>query len=395
LEIESMIHHDLMAELKTYAEQCPSGGGILHLGATSADIEDNADAIRQRQSLDILLEGLRNLLLSMANQIDRWADTPLMGYTHLQPAEPTTLGYRLAVYAQDLWMDWEDISRARRLLRGKGFKGAVGSAASYAELLGEDQLEEFEARLAASLGISFFPVTTQVYSRKQEFQILCALAGLGGSLYKFAFDLRLLQAPGFGEMAEPFESQQVGSSAMPFKRNPVNAEKIDSLARALAQLPRLGWDNAAHSLLERTLDDSANRRFALPEAFLITDELLITAQQLIDGLVVNEAVTRGNLARYGPFAGTERVLMGLAKAGADRQEMHERLRQLASAAWEVVQGGDQNPLADAVRRDPVFLQYLEESELNDLLDSTRHLGNAPRRARGLAESIRKKIKVSP
>ncbi|MGB6423128.1 MAG: lyase family protein, partial [Anaerolineales bacterium] len=273
LEIEAEIRHDLMAELKNYVEQAPLGGGILHMGATSADIQDNADVLRIRQSLDLILEQLRRLLLAFVKEIEEWADTPLIAFTHLQPAEPSTLGYRLAQYAQDLLIDWRRLSVTRESLKGKGFKGAVGTGASYAELIGAENLPRFEELLSARLDLGFFRVTTQVYPRKQDYEVLCGLAGLSATLHKFAFDLRILQSPPIGELSEPFGKGQVGSSAMPFKRNPINAEKIDSLSRELAQMPRLAWDNAANSLLERTLDDSANRRTLLPETFLITDEL--------------------------------------------------------------------------------------------------------------------------
>ena len=397
LAIETEIHHDLMAELKAFAGQCPLGGGALHLGATSADIEDNADVLRQRQGLDLLLERLRSLLLLFAEKVETWADVPLMAFTHLQPAEPSTLGYRLAHYAQDLLLDWEDLRRVRRVLRGKGFKGAVGTGAAYAELLGADKIgefgefAEFEARLSTRLGLPFFPVTTQVYPRGQDYRILCALAGLGGSLYRFAFDLRLLQSPAIGELAEPFGDRQVGSSAMPFKRNPVDAEKIDSLARALAGLPRLAWDNAAHSLLERTLDDSANRRSLLPEAFLACDELLLVSLQVLEGLRVDERALARNLARYGAFAATERVLMALARAGADRQAMHARLREHALSAWEAIQAGGVNPLGERICDDPLFREYLGESDLRAALDASRYLGDAPRRALALAATIRQAL----
>jgi adenylosuccinate lyase len=390
-EIEAHIHHDLMAELRAFAEQAPLGGGALHLGATSADIEDNADALRLRQALDLILENLRTSLLSFADAVEKWAHLPVMAFTHLQPAEPTTLGYRLAVYAQDLVMDWEDLRRARRLLRGKGFKGAVGTGASYGELIGIENLAEFEARLSMKLDLPFFPVASQVYPRKQEYRLLSALAGLGSSLYKFAFDLRLLQSPLIGELAEPFGVKQVGSSAMPFKRNPINAEKIDSLARTLAQLPRIAWDNAAHSALERTLDDSANRRSALPEAFLIADELLRTANKIIAGLEVNETAVRRNLALYGPFAGTERVLMALGKSGADRQEMHERLRELSMTAWGAVQAGEDNPLVELVNQETIFLAHLSAEELQQLLDPGQYLGDAPDRALALSRTIRETL----
>ena len=391
LEIEAEIHHDLMAELKVFAEQCPLGGGILHLGSTSTDIEDNTDALRVRKSLDLIIRRLSQLLLVFSDLIERWADTPLIAFTHLQPAEPSTLGYRLAQYAQDLLTDWENLRRARAHVRGKGFKGAVGTAASYAELLGENNLEEFETRMSTQLGLPFYPVVTQTYPRKQDYQVVSALAGLGGSLNKFAFDLRLLQSPPIGELAEPFKSKQVGSSAMPFKRNPINAEKIDSLARALAQFPRLAWDNAAHSLLERTLDDSANRRFLLPEAFLITDELLGVSTKIVKGLQVDEAAMARNLEIYGPFAATERVLMALAKAGADRQEMHERLREHSLTAWEALRAGCANPLIVRVCQDEVFLRYVDEERLQQLMDASSYIGDAPRRAKELGRTIRQVI----
>lgn len=391
LEIEGEIHHDLMAELKTFAEQAPLGGVVLHLGATSTDIGDNADVLRIRQSLASVLAQLHNLLLVFAEKIETWADKPLIAFTHLQPAEPSTLGYRLAGYAQDLLIDWQGLQRIYAELRGKGFKGAVGTGASYAELIGIENLPDFERRLAERLDLPFFPIATQVYPRKQDYHVLSTLAGLGGTLYKFAFDLRLLQSPPLGELSEPFGKKQVGSSAMPFKRNPINAEKINSLARTLAQMPRLAWDNAAHSLLERTLDDSANRRSLLPEAFLICDELLRVAQHIVAGMVVDQVALARNLSVYGPFAAVERVLMALSKAGADRQVIHERLRQHALAAWDAIQAGQDNPLARQIASDPQLTTYLPASELGVLMDASRHLGDAPERARQLAARIRSEL----
>lgn len=400
LEIEAEIHHDLMAELKLYAKQAPLGGAILHLGATSTDIEDNADVLRIRHALELIMAKLDELLRLLAIKIQSSAELPLMGFTHLQPAEPTTLGYRLGQYAQDLLIDREALSRVRRDLKGKGFKGAVGSGAAYAELFGSaDQVEEFETRLANRLGLPFFQLTTQVYPRKQDYQVITTLAGLGASLYRFAFDLRLLQSPPIGELSEPFQKKQVGSSAMPFKRNPINAEKINSLARQLANLPHLAWDNAAHSLLERTLDDSANRRTLLPEAFLIADELILTASRIIAGLVIHESALSQNLDAYGPFAASERVLMAACKMGADRQELHERLRQHAMKAWEILQNGQPNPLVKLLANDPLVNQFLPSDTVAELMDvrglSNRHLGNAPARARQLAEKILSLIEDQP
>ena len=387
LEIEAEIQHDLMAEVRVFAGQCPAGGGIIHLGATSMDIEDNADALRLRLALDVLGQSLAALLKTLAGLIEQYADTPLMAFTHLPPAEPSTLGYRLALYGQDLLADLEAISDQRSAIRGKGFKGAVGTGASYGALLGLDRLAGFEEKLAEKLDLPFFPVASQVYPRKQDYDIVAALAGLGASLYKFAFDLRLLQSPPLGELSEPFGEKQVGSSAMPFKRNPIRAEKINSLARYLAGLPRLAWDNAAHSLLERTLDDSANRRILLPEACLAADELLRTAHGLLKGLRVDEAAIVRNLAIYGPFAATERVLMALVKAGADRQEMHERIRGHTMQAWETLRQGKENPLAEALCKDPLMTDLLPEAEICRLMDARSHVGDAPARARRMAKTI--------
>jgi adenylosuccinate lyase len=392
LEIEAEIHHDLMAEIKAFAEQCPIGGGIIHLGATSADIEDNTDILRIRQSLDIVLKNLGNLIEIFTKKIEEYAHLPIMAHTHLQPAEPTTLGYRLAQYAQDLFMDWEDINKVRANLRGKGFRGAVGTGASFGNLIGDENLEKFEKMMGEELNLDFFPVTTQTYPRKQDYQVISALASLGSSLYKFAFDLRILQSPFLRELSEPFQKKQVGSSTMPFKRNPVKAEKIDSLGRYLAQFPRLAWDNAAHSLLERTLDDSANRRIMLPETFLITDELLNVSLQIMQGFQVNEAAIKNNLETYGPFAGTERLLMALSKKGADRQEMHEKIRQHAMNAWKAAQENQANPLIQLIVEDEVFLTYLSKSELEQIMDSTGYLGDAPKRAQDLAQRINASIK---
>ena len=391
LEVEAENHHDLMAELMVFAEQCPQARGILHLGATSTDIEDNADVLRQRESLDLLISALRQLLLLFVEKMETWSDTPLIGFTHLQPAEPTTLGYRLAIYAHDLLLDWQALLTTRRGLRGKGFRGAVGTGASYAELVGADHLAEFEKGLSQRLELQFFPVATQVYSRKQDYTLLSALAGLGASLYKFAIDLRILQSSPIGELNEPFGKRQVGSSAMPFKRNPINAEKIDSLARLLAQMPRAAWDNASNSLLERTLDDSANRRTILPESFLICDELLRTSMRIMEGLQVNQEAIQRNLKAYAPFAGIERVLMALVKAGADRQVMHDYLREHSLTAWAEVQSGKPNQLPELIIHDPEINQYLPEEELRQMMDISHYLGDAPQRTRQMAQTIRSAV----
>jgi len=311
-----------------------------------------------------------------------------MAFTHLQPAEPTTIGYRLAQYAQDLLIDYTEINRVRAEIRGKGFKGAVGTSASYIELLGSSAAHaDFETHVMESLGLEPFVAATQTYPRKQDWLVLNALAGLAMSLNKFAFDLRILQSPPIGEWAEPFGSKQVGSSAMPFKRNPINAEKIDSLARYLAQLPRIAWDDAAHSLLERTLDDSANRRIILPEAFLCAGELLVTAHKLIKGLVIDRTAVARNFANYAPFAATERLLMAAVKAGADRQVLHEVIRQHALQAWAEVAAGQANSLIEMLCVDARVTQYLAASTARSLLDASQYIGDAPQRALQIAAAV--------
>ncbi len=393
-EIEAEIGHDLMAEIRTYAEQCPVGGPIIHLGATSMDIEDNADVIRICESLDLLLERLHALLADLADSIETHADQVCMGFTHLQPAEPITVGYRLATYGQDLLEDYHELSRLRQHLRGKGIKGAVGSAASYAELLAGTGMTpaELERLVMEELGLEAFPIATQVYPRKQDLRVLDALAGLACSLYRFAFDLRLLQSPPVGEWGEPFGAKQVGSSAMPFKRNPVHAENVDSLARFVAALPRVAWDNAAHSLLERTLDDSANRRLILPEAFLASDELVRRSHRILKGLNVHEQAIARNLAAYGVFAATERLLMEAVRTGADRQALHEVIRRHAMAAWGALWAGQPNPLADLLAADPEVLRYLPAERVRTLLDAGTHIGDAAARARGMAGNIREALR---
>ena len=388
-EIEREIRHDLMAEIKTYAEQCPEGGAIIHMGATSMDVLDNVDALRLRAGLDLLIGKRRQMMAALAARVVDEAETPAIAFTHIQPAEPTTIGYRLAQYAQDLLMDLEELRRVRDGVRGKGLKGAVGTSASYTQLLEEAgwTARQLEARVMASLGLDAFEAATQTYPRKQDWLVMNALAGLCGSLHKFAFDLRILQSPPFGEWSEPFGAKQVGSSAMPFKRNPIAAENIDSLTRLVAALPRVAWDNAALSLLERTLDDSANRRLFLPEAFLLTDEVLVRATRLVEGMQFWPGPIARNLRDYGIFAATERVLMAAVQAGGDRQELHEVIREQSLVAWAALQDGRPNPLADLLAADPRITQWVPAAELPALLDATHHVGDAAARARNVAAAV--------
>ncbi|RLT42757.1 MAG: adenylosuccinate lyase [Chloroflexi bacterium] len=389
-EIEREIRHDLMAEIRTYAEQCPLGGAIIHLGATSMDVLDNVDALRLRDALDLILAGLAKTLSVLAGRIEAEADTAAIAFTHIQPAEPTTVGYRLAQYGQDLLGDWEELRRVREGIRGKGLKGAVGTSASYTQLLEGSgwTARRLEDAVMEKLGIRPFLVATQTYPRKQDWLVLNALAGLCASLHKFAFDLRILQSPPFGEWSEPFGAKQVGSSAMPFKRNPIAAENINSLTRLVAALPRVAWDNAALSLLERTLDDSANRRLFLPEAFLLTDEALQQAHKLVEGLSIWPGPTARNLREYGVFAASERLLMEAVKAGGDRQELHEVIREQSLVAWQAVQVGEVNPLAENLLADPRISALVDRETGLCLLDASDYVGDAPERAREMAGMMR-------
>jgi len=395
--IEREIRHDLMAEIKTYAEQCPVGGAIIHLGATSMDVLDNVDALRLRDALDLVIDPLATLLTTLAARIEAEAHTATIAFTHIQPAEPTTIGYRLAQYAQDLLDDLEELRRVRAGVRGKGLKGAVGTSASYTQLLAGSgwTAAQLEAHVMATLGLEAFPVATQTYPRKQDWLVLNALAGVCASLHKFAFDLRILQSPPFGEWSEPFGAKQVGSSAMPFKRNPITAENIDSLTRLVAALPRVAWDNAALSLLERTLDDSANRRLLLPEAFLLTDEVLRRAQRLVAEMRFWPGPIARNLRDYGLFAATERVLMAAVQAGGDRQGLHEAIRTHSLTAWAALQAGQPNPLAELLAADPQITQFVPAASVPALLDAGAHTGDAAVRALEFATYLRTSLTTAP
>ncbi|MBQ3728167.1 MAG: adenylosuccinate lyase [Spirochaetales bacterium] len=378
LEIEATIHHDLMAEIKTYAEQCKVGGGIIHLGATSMDVLDNADAIRLREAVRLIIARTKELRNTFADQAMRYKDLPCMAFTHIQSAEVTTVGYRLALVVQDLD---ECISELEGLdIRGKGMKGAVGTRASYKCLLDGSGLssEEMDKAVMDELGLTAFEGATQVYPRMQDLRIMHTLDSLSCALAKFALDFRMLQSTAIGEWSEPFGKSQVGSSAMPFKRNPINCEKIDSLCRYVHSLVPGSWDNASLSILERTLDDSANRRLFLPQAFLAMDEVLATAQKVISGMNVHEASIRRNLESYGVFAATERLLMELGRRGADRQAMHEVIRNQSLKAWADVQEGNPNPLKHNLSEDPEILRYMSADEVLRCLDASDYYGDAPK-----------------
>ncbi|MGP6156774.1 MAG: adenylosuccinate lyase [Vulcanimicrobiaceae bacterium] len=389
LEIEREIGHDLMAEIRVFASQAKIGGGKLHLGATSMDIEDTVEIYRMRRALALVGESLHALLAAFSKRIAQLADLACMAFTHLQPAEPTTVGHRLAVYAQDLLIDEAQLRAAYDALTAKGIRGAVGTSASYERLLRGSgrRARDQEADVLTHFDLTARDVSTQTYPRKLDYLVLSSLAGLGASLSKFAADVRVLSSPGFGEWSEPFGRKQVGSSAMPFKRNPILCERIDSLARLLPGYADAAWQNAATNYLERTLDDSANRRTILPEALLCADELLTLARKVIGGLRIDERRITQNLRAYGPFAGTEVVMLEAVKAGGDRQLLHEALRDAAMAAHDQLAAGGDNPLGQLLVDDERLTALLDPAEIRHLLDPSDHLGDAPERARALAARI--------
>lgn len=390
LELEKETKHDVVAAIREFSEKAKIGGGKIHLGATSMDIVDNTDAIRQKEALSIISFKTIKILGLLGTKIEKYSDVVCMGYTHLQPAEPTTVGYRLSVYAYDLLLNCTMLTAVEKnLLKAKGFKGAVGTAASYHEILfGKNMtVGELEDAVIDPLDMKSHSISTQVYPRIVDYYLLSVLAGIGGSLSKFATDLRVLQSPAIGEWAEPFGKSQVGSSAMPFKKNPINSEKICSLGRYLANLPTVALGNASLSILERTLDDSANKRIVMSEAFLALDEMLMTAEKIIEGLVIDEKRIAYNLAQFGPFAGTERIIIAVVKKGANRQEMHEFIREISMRAWASVQEGKENTLVSLLLSDKILLGYLSKDEISSLIDVQKHVGDAPQRARNIVKHI--------
>ena len=377
-EIENEIHHDLMAEIRTYAEQCPKAGGIIHLGATSMDALDNADAVRFKEALQLVAVRLADLIDVLAKRASEMKSVPTMAFTHIQPAEITTIGYRLSQTLQDLSDDADDLIGTIASIKGKGMKGAVGTAASYKVLLDGTGVSarELEKMVMDELGIKAFDAATQTYTRKQDLKMISILSSIAATLHRFSLDFRVLQSPPIGEFSEPFGKMQVGSSAMPFKRNPINSEKICSLSRIVEESYQAAWSNASLSILERTLDDSADRRIFIPEAFIALDEMLLTETKIIKGMQVHSAATKRLMDNYGIFASTEKLLMELGKHGADRQEMHEVIREESLKAWALVQEGKENPLKESLSEDKRIRSYLGKEEILKLLDASTYTGDA-------------------
>ncbi|MDL2323870.1 adenylosuccinate lyase [Ruminococcaceae bacterium OttesenSCG-928-A16] len=374
---EKEVRHDVMAHVYAYGVQCPSAKGIIHLGATSCYVGDNTDILVMKEALAVVrrkLLGVMNLLAGFANQ---YKNLPALAYTHLQPAQLTTVGKRATLWLNEFYMDFCEVEHRLNGLALLGSKGTTGTQASFVELFAgnDEKIRRVEQRIAAEVGIEqIVPVSGQTYSRKVDYFVLSALSGLAQSASKFANDMRLLQ--NFKEMEEPFEKNQIGSSAMPYKRNPMRSERICALARYLmvdCQNPAL---TASVQWFERTLDDSANKRIAMAEGFLAADAILNILLNVCDGLVVYPKVVAARVMGELPFMATENIMMRAVKKGADRQELHERLREHSIAAARVVkEEGLPNDLLARIAADPAFA--LSEAELNATLNPADFVGRAP------------------
>ncbi len=375
---ERRFRHDVMAHIHAFGDQAPAARPYLHLGATSAFVTDNADLIVMREGLRLLLGRLIAVLGALETFARRTAELPCLAYTHFQPAQLTTVGKRATLWMQDYALDVEEVAHQIGALRFRGCQGTTGTQASFLELFGgdHDRVRELERRVTAKLGFAeAFAVTGQTYPRKADSSILNALSGIAQSAGKMSGDLRLLQHE--GELLEPFESEQVGSSAMAYKRNPMRAERIAGLARFVISLQANGAHTAAAQWLERTLDDSANRRLTLPEAFLATDAILVLATNIAAGLEVREDVIRRHVADQMPFMATERWLMLGVARGGDRQALHEVIRRHSLAVADEVSRGAPNDLLARLAADPAFAG-VPAAALKAELEPANYTGRASR-----------------
>src|SRR5687768_15782879 len=374
---ERRFRHDVMAHIHVFGDVAPAARPFIHLGATSAFVTDNADLILMRRGLMLLRGKMVRVLRALGTFARRWKDEPALGSTHLQPAQPTTVGKRATLWMQDLVLDMRELDHRVATLPCRGVKGTTGTQATFLELFDGDheKVRELERKVAAAIGFeSAIPVSGQTYSRKLDAQVLDVVSGIAASASKFSADIRVLQA--FGEIEEPFESGQVGSSAMAYKRNPMRCERIASLARFVLNL--VGNANQTHAVqfLERTLDDSANRRLAIPEAFLATDAILVLMENVVAGLEVHPARIRRRLEDELPFMATERLLMRAVRAGGDRQEAHERIRKHSmEAARAIKEGAPKNDLLDRLAGDKAWKVPIRE--MRDALDPSAFVGRAP------------------
>lgn len=366
-ELERQTRHDVVAHLRHYAEQADTihdgAGGILHLGATSAFVTDNTDALLVRDALKLLERRLVSVLTELAEFARTHRATPCLAYTHFQPAQLTTVGKRTCLWMQDFTMDLAELRHRLETLRCRGVKGTTGTQASYVTLFegNHEKIRALDRKIAEHLGFAAsFPVTGQTYPRKQDSQVLAVLSGVAESAHKMGTDLRLLQ--GVGELSEPFDKDQVGSSAMAYKKNPVRAERLCGLSRRIMTDALNGPLNASTQWLERSLDDSSNRRLVLPDALLGTDAVLSLAAHVASRLTVREEAVRARVERELPFMATETFLMEAVKRGGDRQKLHETIRGYSFEAQEAVEGGRPNPLVQKITDDPDFRISRDEAE---------------------------------
>ena len=372
---ERRLRHDVMAHIHAYGEAAPGARAILHLGATSCFVTDNTDLILMREGLTMLRDRLVGVIDALARFAVRWRDLPTLGFTHFQPAQLTTVGKRACLWCYDFLLDLHEIEHRLATLRFRGAKGATGTQASFLALFhgDHDKVRQLDALVARKMGFdAVYPVTGQTYSRKVDTQVLDALSGIGQTAHKFGTDLRLLAHR--QEIDEPFEAEQVGSSAMPYKRNPMRCERMCGLARFLGGLAVSAAETAAVQWLERTLDDSVNRRLTLPQAFLTADAVLRLALNVSGGLVVNEDVIRRNVDLTLPYMATENVMMAAVAAGGDRQELHRVIRDHSQAATaQLKAGAARNDLLDRLRADPLLARV----DFDAVLAEGRFVGRAP------------------
>ncbi len=375
-EIEKQTRHDVMAHIRAYGEVCPKAAGIIHLGATSCYVTDNADIIIMREALEIVSAKLLTVIKNLCDFALMYKDLPTLAYTHLQAAQPTTVGKRTSLWLQDFYIDYGDIEYIRKGLRLLGNKGATGTQASFLRLFDGDagMVIELENMIAEYFGFSsVFDVSGQTYTRKEDMRIQSVLSGVAQSAYKFCQDLRLLQS--FGELEEPFGKNQVGSSAMAYKRNPIRSERVCSIARFVLANSANADMTASVQWLERSLDDSANRRISLAEGFLAVDSILNLLIDITSGITVYPKVVEKRLLEHLPFIATENILMEAVKKGGDRQMLHERIRTYSIDTELAKKQGEEISLIDKIKSDPDF--GLCEEELVAILNPRDFIGMAP------------------
>ena len=377
-ERERIVRHDVMSHVYAYGQQCPKAKGIIHLGATSCYVGDNTDIIIMREALRLVRKKLINVMAELAKFADSYKNQPTLAFTHFQPAQPTTVGKRATLWLQDLCLDLEDLDHVLGSLKLLGSKGTTGTQASFLELFDGDheKCRRADARIAEKMGFAdCYPVSGQTYSRKVDTRVINVLAGIAQSAHKFTNDIRLLQH--LKEVEEPFEKNQIGSSAMAYKRNPMRSERIASLANYVMADVINPMMVASTQWFERTLDDSANKRLSVPEGFLAIDGILDLYLNVVDGLVVYPKVIEKHMMAELPFMATENIMMDAVKAGGDRQELHEKIRTLSmEAGRNVKEKGLENNLLELIAADPAFGLSLED--LKKSMDPSRYVGRAPR-----------------